>query len=77
VALLADRLKRGGALRLATDWGPYAEEMLATLAAEPRLRNVSPEGGFIPRPSERQPTRFERRGERLGHQVWDLDFRRV
>ncbi len=49
-------------LRLATDWEPYAAEMLATLAAEPRLRNVAPEGGFIPRPAERSPTRFERRG---------------
>lgn len=77
VALLAERLKRGGALRLATDWEPYAAEMLATLAAEPRLRNLDPDGGFIPRPPERVPTRFERRGERLGHQVWDLDFRRV
>ena len=77
VALLAQRLKDGGALRLATDWEPYAVEMLATLSAEPRLRNVSPDGGFVTRPAERSPTRFERRGERLGHQVWDLEFRRV
>ena len=77
VALLAERLKAGGALRLATDWEPYAAEMLATLSAEPRLRNVAADGGFIPRPAERSPTRFERRGERLGHQVWDLEFSRV
>ena len=77
VVLLAERLKDGGALRLATDWEPYAVEMLATLSAEPRLRNVSREGGFVTRPPERSPTRFERRGERLGHQVWDLEFRRV
>jgi len=77
VTLLAERLRSGGALRLATDWEPYAADMLATLAAEPGLRNVDPEGGFIPRPAERSPTRFERRGERLGHQVWDLEFRRV
>ena len=76
-ALLADRLKGGGSLRLATDWEPYAAEMLATLSVEPRLRNAAAEGGFIPRPAERSPTRFERRGERLGHQVWDLEFRRV
>jgi tRNA (guanine-N7-)-methyltransferase len=76
-ALAAERLKSGGTLRLATDWEPYAAEMLATLAAEPRLKNVAAEGGFIPRPTERSPTRFERRGERLGHQVWDLEFRRV
>ncbi len=77
VALLAERLKSGGALRLATDWEPYAAEMLATLSAEPRLRNAAPEGGFVPRPGERSPTRFERRGERLGHRVWDLEFSRV
>ena len=77
VALLAERLKEGGTLRLATDWEPYAAEMLATLSAEPRLRNEDPESGFVPRPAERSPTRFERRGERLGHQVWDLEFRRI
>ncbi len=77
VALLAERLRSGGALRLATDWEPYAVEMLATLSAEGRLRNVAAEGGFVPRPAERSPTRFERRGERLGHQVWDLEFRRA
>jgi tRNA (guanine-N7-)-methyltransferase len=76
VGLLAERLRSGGALRLATDWEPYAVEMLATLSAERRLRNVAAEGGFVPRPAERSPTRFERRGERLGHQVWDLEFRR-
>jgi tRNA (guanine-N7-)-methyltransferase len=76
-ALLAERLKGGGTLRLATDWEPYALEMLATLSAEPQLRNVAAEAGFVPRPAERSPTRFERRGERLGHQVWDLEFRRV
>lgn len=74
VALLVERLKSGGALRLATDWEPYAVEMLSTLSAEPRLRNVALDGGFIARPAERPPTRFERRGERLGHQVWDLEF---
>lgn len=77
VALLADRLKGGGALRLATDWEPYAAEMLTTLSAEPRLSNIAADGGFIPRPAERLPTRFERRGERLGHRVWDLEFRRI
>lgn len=77
VSLAAERLKSGGALRLATDWGPYAAEMLETLSAEPRLRNVAADGRFVPRPPERSPTRFERRGERLGHEVWDLEFRRV
>lgn len=77
VTLVAERLKAGGTLRLATDWEPYAAEMLATLTAEPRLRNAAAAAGFIPRPLERSPTRFERRGERLGHQVWDLEFRRL
>jgi len=77
VRLLAERLRRDGLLRLATDWEPYAAAMLAVLAAEPRLSNVAEDGGFIPRPAERSPTRFERRGERLGHQVWDLEFRRM
>jgi tRNA (guanine-N7-)-methyltransferase len=76
VALLADRLKRGGSVRLATDWEPYAFDMLTVLAGEPRLRNAASDGGFVPRPAERSPTRFERRGERLGHQVWDMEFRR-
>jgi tRNA (guanine-N7-)-methyltransferase len=77
VALLAERLRSGGALRLATDWEAYAAEMLLTLSAEARLRNVAAEGGFVLRPAERSPTRFERRGERLGHQVWDLEFHRL
>lgn len=77
VDLLADRLKPGGLLRLATDWQPYAEHMLEVLAACRRLRNESPDGNFTARPAERAPTRFEKRGERLGHGVWDLTFRRL
>ena len=76
-SVLADHLSRGGILHLATDWGPYAEGMLAVLGAEPRLRNLAPQGGFAPRPAERAATRFERRGARLGHPVWDLAFARV
>jgi tRNA (guanine-N7-)-methyltransferase len=76
-ALLAQRLKAGGRVRLATDWEPYAADMLTVLSGEQRLRNAAADGGFVPRPAERSPTRFERRGERLGHQVWDLEFRRA
>jgi tRNA (guanine-N7-)-methyltransferase len=76
-AALASALAPGGALRLATDWQPYAQQMLETLAAVPELANIDPGGGFVARPPERAPTRFERRGERLGHEVWDLAFRRV
>jgi len=76
VQLLAERLASGGVLRIATDWQPYALEMLATLSATPQLHNLAADGSFVPRPAERAPTRFERRGERLGHEVWDLAFRR-
>ena len=77
VALLAERLMPGGRVHLATDWSAYAEEMLAVLSAEARLRNLSPTGMFVARPEERAATRFERRGERLGHGVWDLTFARL
>ena len=75
--LAASRLSPGGVLRLATDWQPYALEMLATLDAVAALSNLAADGTFVPRPPERAPTRFERRGERLGHEVWDLAFRRI
>jgi tRNA (guanine-N7-)-methyltransferase len=75
--LVAGRLRPGGILRMATDWQPYAEEMLAVANANSKLQNLAPDGAYIPRPAERIATRFERRGERLGHDVWDLAFRRV
>jgi tRNA (guanine-N7-)-methyltransferase len=77
VELVASRLRPGGVLRLATDWQPYAEHMLATVGACASLRNESPTGGYVERPPSRPVTRFERRGQRLGHDVWDLAFRRV
>lgn len=77
VELLVSRLTPGGLLRLATDWQPYAQDMLATLSAVPDLVNLAADGAFVTRPAERVPTRFERRGERLGHEVWDLAFRRA
>ena len=72
---LAERLKPGGYLHCATDWQPYAEQMLAVLGAEPLLANTT--GGYAPRPAYRPLTKFELRGLRLGHGVWDLVFRRV
>jgi tRNA (guanine-N7-)-methyltransferase len=75
VAMLAQRLKPGGVLRLATDWQPYAEQMLEVLDAVPTLANLAASGRFMPRPAERARTRFEARGERLGHAVWDLAYR--
>jgi tRNA (guanine-N7-)-methyltransferase len=76
VALLAGRLKSGGVLRAATDWEPYAVAMLEVLGDCPLLQNSAIDAGYVPRPDSRQPTRFELRGERLGHGVWDLAFRR-
>jgi tRNA (guanine-N7-)-methyltransferase len=77
VACAVRALETGGTLRLATDWQPYAAEMLAVLNAAQGLANLAPDGGFLPRPAERLPTRFELRGTRLGHEVWDLGFRRA
>jgi tRNA (guanine-N7-)-methyltransferase len=75
--LVAAKLKPGGVLRMATDWQPYAEHMLAAVGACQRLRNESPGFDYVPRPESRPLTRFEQRGQRLGHDVWDLAFRRV
>ncbi|MCA6216160.1 tRNA (guanosine(46)-N7)-methyltransferase TrmB [Ideonella sp. B7] len=74
VALLASRLRPGGVLHCATDWQPYAEQMLEVLSAEPLLRNTAE--GYAPRPDYRPLTKFESRGIRLGHGVWDLLFER-
>ncbi len=76
VALLVSRLRAGGVLHLATDWQPYAEQMLEVLRANAELENLSPTNDWMPRPEQRAPTRFEKRGARLGHGVWDLAFRR-
>jgi tRNA (guanine-N7-)-methyltransferase len=74
---LVGKLKPGGTLHLATDWENYAEQMMAVLSATEGLRNSQPAGQFAPRPEYRPPTKFELRGERLGHGVWDLIFLRV
>jgi tRNA (guanine-N7-)-methyltransferase len=75
VSLIASRLVVGGYLHLATDWVPYAEQMLEVLSAEPLLRNEVVD--YAPRPAWRPETKFERRGINLGHEVRDLLFRRV
>jgi tRNA (guanine-N7-)-methyltransferase len=75
VQALALRLAPGGYLHVATDWAPYADDMLATLGAEPLLANTAE--GFAPRPAWRPQTRFEARGMKLGHAVFDLVFRRA
>jgi len=74
VSRLVTRLKIGGYLHCATDWQPYAEQMLQVLEAEPALQNTAP--GYAPRPDYRPLTKFEQRGLKLGHGVWDLVFTR-
>ncbi|MEP6885965.1 MAG: tRNA (guanosine(46)-N7)-methyltransferase TrmB [Gammaproteobacteria bacterium] len=74
VASLTAKLRTAGVLRLATDWQAYAEQMLAVCNANPQLESLSAEGSYVPRPDFRPPTRFERRGARLGHGVWDLAY---
>jgi tRNA (guanine-N7-)-methyltransferase len=74
LALLASRMKPGASLHLATDWEDYANQMLAVLGASPDFRNAAP--AFSPRSSTRPQTRFEARGLKLGHPVWDLIFER-
>jgi tRNA (guanine-N7-)-methyltransferase len=75
VDLVARRLKSGGRFRLATDWQPYAVHMLEVLSASPAFANEFGTG-YAPRPDSRPLTRFETRGQRLGHEVWDLSFRK-
>ncbi|MDO9600157.1 MAG: tRNA (guanosine(46)-N7)-methyltransferase TrmB [Azoarcus sp.] len=74
LALVASKLAPGGYLHCATDWEDYAHWMLEVLAAEPALENTA--DGFAPRPEYRPLTKFENRGLKLGHGVWDLVFRR-
>ena len=76
VRLLASRMRPGARLGLATDWQDYAQHMLTVLDAEPLLQNRSGQGSYAERPSGRPTTRFEERGRRLGHQVWDLGYER-
>jgi tRNA (guanine-N7-)-methyltransferase len=73
-ALAAARLAPGGYIHVATDWQEYAEHVLAVLAATPGLRNTARD--FAPRPAARPETKFERRGIKLGHGVWDVVFQR-
>jgi len=76
IAKLAARLKPGGYLHCATDWQQYAEQILDVLSAEPMLQNTSPDG-YAPKPDYRPLTKFENRGIKLGHGVWDVVFKRL
>ena len=72
VALLVERMKPGAYLHAATDWQEYAEQILDVLQREPRLANTAPD--YAPRPDYRPQTKFESRGLKLGHGVWDIIF---
>jgi len=74
VRLVASRLKPGAYLHAATDWQAYAEHILETLSHEPALENTAPD--YAPRPAYRPLTKFEQRGLKLGHGVWDIVFRK-
>ena len=74
-SVIASRLAPGGYLHCATDWEEYAQQMLEVLSAEPLLANTAE--GYAPKPDYRPLTKFENRGIKLGHGVWDLVFRRV
>jgi tRNA (guanine-N7-)-methyltransferase len=75
ISLLAQRLKPNGYLHVATDWQEYAQQVLEVLSTESLLSNTA--DGFAPRPESRPLTKFETRGLKLGHGVWDIVFRRT
>jgi len=75
VNLIAGRMKTGAYIHAATDWQEYAEQILAVFHGEPLLANTTP--GYAPRPEYRPLTKFESRGLKLGHGVWDIVFRRA
>ncbi len=77
IELLASRMRLGALLHLATDWEPYAEHMLEVLKSSAGFENLSPTGDFCEQPQWRPQTKYEKRGERLGHRVRDLLFKRI
>jgi len=76
VNIVALKLKVGGRFELATDWVPYASEMIRVIEGHGGFSNLAGKVGYVDGPSERPPTKFERRGERLGHAIFDLVFER-
>jgi tRNA (guanine-N7-)-methyltransferase len=75
--LVKSKLKLGGVFHMATDWEPYAEHMLEVMSSIDGYKNQSESNDYVPRPDSRPVTKFEQRGHRLGHGVWDLMFERV
>ena len=76
IDLLAHRVRLGGFCHLATDWAPYAEWMVEIFSQSAAWHNTSEDGDFVLRPERRPITKFENRGERLGHEVFDLVYKR-
>jgi tRNA (guanine-N7-)-methyltransferase len=74
IQLLVSKIRKGGFIHCATDWQEYAEYILEVLSGEPALVNSQQDGDYSPKPDSRPLTKFEQRGERLGHGVWDLIF---
>ena len=74
--LIWRKLRAGGEIHCATDWAAYAEWMRDVFAGDPKWHNLGNADGYAPRPEWRPQTKFERRGERLGHGVWDLRYRK-
>ncbi|PKF50076.1 tRNA (guanosine(46)-N7)-methyltransferase TrmB [Enterovibrio nigricans] len=77
VQMLRDKLKIGGIFHMATDWENYAEHMVEVMDVAPGYKNTATDGSYIERPEERPLTKFEARGHRLGHGVWDMKYARV
>jgi tRNA (guanine-N7-)-methyltransferase len=77
IELLGKKLKPGGILHMATDWEDYAEHMLNVMQKSDGFRNCADAGRYSPKPDDRPVTKFEQRGRRLGHGVWDLVFERM
>ena len=77
INLLAKKIKIDGFLHMATDWQDYAEHILEVLMKNSNFENTSADNTYVPRPDDRPVTKFEKRGHRLGHGVWDLIFKRI
>ncbi|GKW16174.1 tRNA (guanosine(46)-N7)-methyltransferase TrmB [Pectobacterium actinidiae] len=77
VQLVQSKLKVGGVFHMATDWEPYAQHMLEVMTSVTEYRNLSDNNEYVERPESRPLTKFEARGQRLGHGVWDLMFERI
>ncbi|OOE76443.1 tRNA (guanosine(46)-N7)-methyltransferase TrmB [Salinivibrio sp. PR6] len=75
--MVRDKLKVGGVFHMATDWENYAEHMIDVMEAAPHYQNVAQDGLYVPRPDDRPLTKFEQRGQRLGHGVWDIKYTRT